>query len=310
MNIEELFKQQFEGFESNVSPEVWTNISQSIGSTAVTTAVTGGLSTFAKVAIISGGVIVASVTGSLILDPPSENNETIIPTEETTVEDNSQNDKIVSIIYVKDENDSAVNNNKEEIAKAIEDNMLEEMIVPEELVEEILHAAEDKAAQVMIFDMIIDRGQNPQKVNADSHNEIIVAGTEKNKIEESNENKKKDEVVVQTINEDKENIVVDLEKEELIADEECIVAANVITIYAPDGINDYWTIETKDIQTLAVQLVDKKGNTIFTSNDKNFRWDGTDRFGEQVEKGVYTYIIVAKRNNGKKLVIQGSVNVY
>ena len=240
INIEELFQQKFENFEGNVSPDVWANISQSIGATTTTTVVTTGLSTFAKVAIVSGGIIVASVASVLIYNAvntenktestdPASDNLTVIDEPNENIE---ESDKVFTL-EVADEGDSVIENNKEEIAKAIQDNELEEMVVPEELVEEILYKAQDVSGSVMIFDMIGERGVNPQKENeVSSERDIVVPGTEKKEVKTNKEEKstEKEDVVVHSMKENTNKEEEEIEEEKLLQPK-----VSVPNVFSPDG---------------------------------------------------------------------------
>jgi gliding motility-associated-like protein len=320
INIEELFQQKFSNFEGNVSPDAWANISQAIGSTTATTAVTGGLSTLAKVAIISGGIVVASVAGVLIYNASTaeeevNNNESPI---EEVLADADKNEPVESevvpleysknneLIVPEDIDDSAIENNVEEIVEAMKENEVEEMTVSEETVKEILSG---KIAAGMMFNTILSKEKNTTKKNAHpSETNIVVAGTEKKDGAETvNEEIKVEDVEIVEI----EEIEIDeTEKEiEQLADARCVRVPNIFT---PNGDfkNDFWTVETTDLKVFVLELRDSKGEVVFTTSDKEFEWDGTNVFGERVDAGVYNYIIVTERaSNGKKLVTQGSVTV-
>ena len=60
LNIEQLFRDKFSSFEGEVSPNAWANIQQGLSTGAV---VKTGLSTALKTALISGGIVAASVVG-------------------------------------------------------------------------------------------------------------------------------------------------------------------------------------------------------------------------------------------------------
>ncbi len=308
INIEELFKQQFEGFESNVSPEVWTNISQSIGSTVATTAVTGGLSTFAKIAIVSGGVIIASVSGALILDPPGDQEGSTTPIEETIIDDNSENNnEITGNFYVpEDEADSAIRNHEEELMEAREENQLRDLVISEELIEQILIDATDlqDGVDFMIFEKIEDASHEDAPRNNDKT--ITVEGNDQSDSnDESNDLPNEDIEIVKIEDVDE---TVEPNNVDQLADEDCIGVPNIFT---PNGdfTNDVWMVNTVDIQIFVLEIRDSKGEVVFTTTDKEFEWDGTNFFDVRVEAGVYNYVIVAERSNGNKLVTQGSVTV-
>jgi gliding motility-associated-like protein len=83
---------------------------------------------------------------------------------------------------------------------------------------------------------------------------------------------------------------------------------NVITPNS-DRINDIFSINTTDIETFTISIRDRSGNEVFNSTDKDFTWDGTDFSGNTVEKGMYTYIIIATGADGGVFKIPGQIYV-
>jgi gliding motility-associated-like protein len=83
---------------------------------------------------------------------------------------------------------------------------------------------------------------------------------------------------------------------------------NVIT---PNGdrINDYFYVKSTDIETFTISIRDRNGNEIFSSNDKEFNWDGTNYSGDLVEKGMYTYLIIAQGKDGSVIKLPGQIYV-
>lgn len=86
---------------------------------------------------------------------------------------------------------------------------------------------------------------------------------------------------------------------------------NVPNVITPNGdrINDVFSIRSTDIETFHIVITDNRGNEIFSSNDKDFTWDGTDYSGETVEKGIYTYIIIAEGKDGGVIKLPGQIYV-
>lgn len=86
---------------------------------------------------------------------------------------------------------------------------------------------------------------------------------------------------------------------------------NIPNVITPNGdrINDYFFVKTTDIETFYISIRDGQGNEIFTSNDKDFSWDGSDFSGETVEKGMYSYIIIAEGKDGSVIKIPGQIYV-
>lgn len=86
---------------------------------------------------------------------------------------------------------------------------------------------------------------------------------------------------------------------------------NVPNVITPNGdrINDYFSVKSTDIETFVISIRDNKGNEIFNSTDKDFTWDGTDFGGNVVEKGMYTYFIIAEGKDGSVIKLPGQIYV-
>lgn len=86
---------------------------------------------------------------------------------------------------------------------------------------------------------------------------------------------------------------------------------NVPNVITPNGdrINDYFAVKSTDIETFYIVITDNRGNEIFSSNDKDFSWDGTDFSGQPVEKGMYTYVIIAEGKDGSVIKLPGQIYV-
>lgn len=80
--------------------------------------------------------------------------------------------------------------------------------------------------------------------------------------------------------------------------------------FTPDGnrLNSKFEASTVGINTLEVNIYNRWGEIVFTSNDKLFSWDGTYK-GFYVPDGTYTYSINFVTNSGRQKDIVGHVNV-
>ena len=144
INIEELFKDKFEGFEGQVDPSAWANISQSLANGAATTggAVSGGPSSIAKVAIVAGLVGVTSVTAWYFSS--GDNNENIVANDtQEQVENNeeSQEDDVKTMgnnILVNDTNDPVIQERVEEIEEGLSQTQFNPEFIDNESVESVL----------------------------------------------------------------------------------------------------------------------------------------------------------------------------
>lgn len=75
-----------------------------------------------------------------------------------------------------------------------------------------------------------------------------------------------------------------------------------------DGINDTWGIESVGFNKFEIALVNRWGETVFTSNDPSFTWDGLFK-GKPVPQGQYLYTIHAVGFDTKEIAQNGTVLV-
>lgn len=86
---------------------------------------------------------------------------------------------------------------------------------------------------------------------------------------------------------------------------------NAITPSKGDALNDRFALTDYDksqISELKITIYDRWGNLVFTSNDKNFFWDGTVK-GKLSVNSVFSYIIHCTDHNGKAYNVTGTVTV-
>lgn len=86
---------------------------------------------------------------------------------------------------------------------------------------------------------------------------------------------------------------------------------NIANVITPNGdrINDEFFVNALDIDEFSITITNQLGQTVYKSIDQNFIWDGTDFSGNNVEKAVYNYYIIAKGNDGAILKIPGQLYV-
>ena len=73
-----------------------------------------------------------------------------------------------------------------------------------------------------------------------------------------------------------------------------------------DGANDYFWLEYRMIREFEIIIYDRWSNQIYTSNDPNFRWDGTVN-GQPAPEGVYVYVIKGKTVDDTAVQLGGNV---
>lgn len=78
--------------------------------------------------------------------------------------------------------------------------------------------------------------------------------------------------------------------------------SKVPNVFTPNGdfYNDYYFIESNNIESLEATIIDRNGQVVFESKDPNFKWNGNDFFGEPAAEGGYVCVIKAVGKDGKK----------
>jgi len=98
-------------------------------------------------------------------------------------------------------------------------------------------------------------------------------------------------------------------------DEVCIEVTNEFAIYIPniftpnyDGLNDVFLVYGTGITKLEMNIFDRWGEKLFTSNDQKKGWDGTSK-GVECKDDVYTYLVNYTTMDGKKHTKTGHVTI-
>jgi len=82
-------------------------------------------------------------------------------------------------------------------------------------------------------------------------------------------------------------------------------------VFTPNGdqANDYFEFELLNIKSIHVDVLNRWGQVVFSSDDLNFKWDGTSTSSNDVTEGVYTFIYTATGAQDEKLDGQGFVHL-
>lgn len=344
INIEEILKQKFDNFQPEVNPKVWANVQASIGAGST---VTTGLSVALKVGLISGGIIAASVAtwyfGFYEPAVPAE-----IVTQQTTVEQPVENTSTVvePIIVVNDQNDPVIIENKEKIENEL--RVYQVPVEPIEGPISNTSVSTQTSGQVVNDNTVTTNNQTTIGVsdeNESTPDKQVPVPSGRMEISQSNAYAPSAVTFVSNALNQKEvrwdfgdgtagegmvakhtyskpgkylvkMVVVGADKVNYEETQEVVVKSkssidNVPNVITPNGdrINDYFSVKSTDIETFVISIRDNKGNEIFNSTDKDFTWDGTDFNGNVVEKGMYTYLIIAEGKDGSVIKLPGQIYV-
>lgn len=342
INIEEILKQKFDNFQPDVNPNIWANVQAGIGAGS---AVTTGVSVGVKIGLISGGIIAASVaTWYFGFYEPTNSAETVVQNKiEQPLEITPE--MADAIIVVNDQNDPVIIENKEKIENelrvyqtAVEpiEGPISYTSVSTETNNPVATENSDPAnSQTTIISD--NTNQTPEKQtpvpsgrmeitqsNAYAPSAITFVSNALNQKEvrwDFGDGTVSEGLVVKhTYNKPGKYlvkmIVVGADKVNYEESQEVVVKSkssidNVPNVITPNGdrINDYFSIKSTDIETFVISIRDNKGNEIFNSTDKDFTWDGTDFNGNVVEKGMYTYLIIAEGKDGSVIKLPGQIYV-
>ena len=273
-NIKDLFGEKLNGFEANVRPELWVNISSQIGGVTSVTAATGtslfiktivGLTVAASVAVVSYFVLTEKKTDKII------QSKTISKPTETKKQGQIQSESIKEKSERVEKPDEATNFLNVYLSEVLNSSLgeayTEENKITEHIITPVLINKENKDV------VIIEKIQQVDKVDK---NEVDQLAPE----------------------------IVDV-----IEDEEYLgVLPNVFT---PNGdrINDVFSIESKNLSDFSIVVIDKNSKTVYQSTDANFVWDGNGVNGEIVSKGTYVYYITARNSKGELVSKHSMLNI-
>ena len=95
-----------------------------------------------------------------------------------------------------------------------------------------------------------------------------------------------------------------------------IVVLQNIRLYIPnaftpngDGLNDFFSLNSRLVTQLNIQMFDRWGGLLYASDNINFEWAGTDTQGAELPEGVYTYLVRAIGYDGKEIIRTGTVTL-
>ncbi|MEM7654658.1 MAG: PKD domain-containing protein [Bacteroidota bacterium] len=90
-----------------------------------------------------------------------------------------------------------------------------------------------------------------------------------------------------------------------------VMGIHVPTAFSPngDGINDQFFIGASLMRQMQIKIFNRWGREIFTSDNLDFRWDGTLPGGGVAQKGVYVYRIEGQNYQGESVTESGTITL-
>jgi len=258
--IKDLFREQLGSHEVPVRPGLWEAVSVKVTTGSVTSS---GISIVSK--LIIGAVSTAAIiTGAYLISQEKEEiskpeSKAVVVLQEERLSENKGN-----IVLSKSDNNKTI--------------PVEEKVKNKSRENETITAAIDTFQTKTIPSYI------PLKERKREEKTVVV---------ESQENKENREKEIRVQEEQGENAEIKQEKYSVE-----LVLPNV---FSPnnDGQHDEFFIDFKNyaIQDFNLVIMDKSNKVVYTSNDPNFSWNGTDLKGNTVEPGTYLYYFTGAVND-------------
>ena len=93
----------------------------------------------------------------------------------------------------------------------------------------------------------------------------------------------------------------------------CILGIHIPTAFSPNGSgfsenNVYQIIAGQDIAKIAFKIIDRWGNILFESEDKEFQWAGSYK-GQKCNNGIYAYFVDVSYSTGKIETLSGNITL-
>lgn len=276
-NIKDLFNEKLNGFEANVRPELWANISSQLG-TATASTVGGGMSVLVKSII---GISIAAAVGGLTF---------LLLKEDASEKKNASNNTVPAQVNTPSDKTSEINSELEKnVDSTQEKKQIEQIITTEEI-------SQDPNTDITWISPVVPtekevEHKNVSPLNERSNDAVGVTGQGEKNNTTTGVNKDAEA--------NKSNMTIPAEDPiETPSEEESI--GKLTNIFTPNGdrVNDYLSVESKNLTDFSIVVLDKNSKIVYQSNEANFVWDGVGLNGEMVPSGNYVYYITARDPKG------------
>lgn len=280
--IKELFKEKLGNLETPVNPDLWSAIASQIGTVATTSTAAVGMSLISKLLI---GVSAASIIGVgayfLSKDQTAtvQKQETHTEVEERFTNTTNQETSTPLTKEIQKDEKVALNNNKESVqTNAIDTKTTNPTESRVEVKQQALaDLTDNKTFTNEPHPNLI--GQKPAPIQTPA--------TKKTEIKEVPEIAPTTNATPTVVEPTNENKAPSFE------------LTNLPNIYVLNA-HGYFSIGYKGEYTdFQFTLMDNASKVIFSSDQPDFEWRGTDKFNSSIQPGDYIYIITVKDKNGK-----------
>lgn len=274
-NIKDLFSEKLTGFEANVRPELWANISSQIGVTTGAVA-TGGLSILTKAII--GITAAASIVGlSVVLFNSSEK------------EENQKENRIIT--------------EQEIISPKESETVITEIPQSNKKEETNLKVEEISTGEAETEIVIIDGGIDKIEIDKPIWNKPFIK-----------EDKKEESTPAKAETPEKTDPIIEepiINENEIVGVKESKVLLDLPNVFTPNGdnANDFLFIETTGLTDFSIVVIDQKNTIVYKSNEPTVNWDGTGMNGDRVPTGNYVYYITARDADGNLVTRHSTLRI-
>tara|TARA_B100000809_G_scaffold131230_2_gene129034 strand:- start:14691 stop:15662 length:972 start_codon:yes stop_codon:yes gene_type:complete len=306
-NIDEVFKKAFDGFESNVDPSVWSNVQNSIGSSAASSSV-GSIAGKSIVLKIVAGVIALGtlVTGAYFALENDEEKKNKIAVNTPLEVSKVKEEKSIHVLENHKEQVSEKTLVDNDPFKEVQENNSEALLGADilEASSETVKPIKKEGSPVLVQETA---SKNSSVVNAPT---VISEKTNNSKEEAASEIKVEEQLVVNSENVSTERNPEDnwRNEEELELVEQVnipfINKAKIPRTISPngDGIGDVIKIEGENIKEFKATIFNiSNGKTIYEWNLLDGFWDGSDMSGDKVLPGTYMLLVTASGEDGRPI---------
>ncbi|MDF1672467.1 MAG: gliding motility-associated C-terminal domain-containing protein [Vicingaceae bacterium] len=303
-NIDEVFKQAFDGFEANVDPSIWSNIQNGInaGSTGgspqadpVSSVATNTVAKSVVVKIAAAVIAVGTIATATYYIATSPKDEVIVE----NVVDNTENNVIVEeqierdepiVSEVENENIEVIENNT-----PVEEEVIKENTTPIVEKEDIIN--ENNSTQSNTNEIVSNT--NETKEAPVSQDEQVTTTNTQN---ETNSTPKVEKEV--PVKDQPKEVVEELNKEAQINTIPNVISPN------GDGQNDVIKITGTNLEKLEVAIMDKTGKVVYRMKTIDEEWNGKDQNGFDLIPGTYYIAGVVIDTDGNIKNIKQAVNLF